>query len=128
VLRGDPRSPPLTAVSDSNWEECGRPTKGVQLAITAINEMFDKLDELAAARHRLTGVEPLGLIDRPTGGNVGEGLLDGGDEQRLSPKIRGEVVEDGGPPSALVGALRVQDAGPKSSGQVLRIPGPFGNS
>ena len=34
-------------------------------AIAAINALFDKVDELAAARDRLTGVEPLGSDDDP---------------------------------------------------------------
>src|SRR4051812_27968611 len=33
------------------------------LAIAAINEMFDKVDELTVARDRLTGVAPLGPDD-----------------------------------------------------------------
>ena len=33
------------------------------LAIAAINEMFDKVEELAVARDRLTGVAPLGPDD-----------------------------------------------------------------
>ncbi len=35
------------------------------LAVAAINEMFDKVDELASARDRLTGVAPLGPNDDP---------------------------------------------------------------
>ena len=35
------------------------------LAIATINELFDKVDELAAARDRLTGIEPLGPHDDP---------------------------------------------------------------
>jgi hypothetical protein len=34
-------------------------------AITTINDMFDRLDELVAARDRLTGVTPLGPHDDP---------------------------------------------------------------
>ena len=40
-------------------------TRQHALAITAINEMFDKVDELAAARDRLTGIAPLGPDDDP---------------------------------------------------------------
>lgn len=35
------------------------------LAIAAINELFDKIDELAAARDRLTGIGPLAPQDDP---------------------------------------------------------------
>ena len=38
-------------------------TEQHQRAISAINEMFDRADELVAARNRLTGVEPLGAGD-----------------------------------------------------------------
>ena len=38
-------------------------TKQHALAIAAINEMFDKVDELTVARDRLTGVAPLGPHD-----------------------------------------------------------------
>jgi hypothetical protein len=40
-------------------------TEEHQRAITTINDMFDRLDELVAARDRLTGVAPLGLHDDP---------------------------------------------------------------
>ena len=40
-------------------------TEQHQRAIATINEMFDRLDELAAARDRLTGVAPLGPHDDP---------------------------------------------------------------
>ena len=40
-------------------------TEQHQLAIAAINTMFDRADELAAARDRLTGVKPLGDADDP---------------------------------------------------------------
>ena len=40
-------------------------TEEHQRAISTINDMFDRLDELAAARGRLTGVVPLGLHDDP---------------------------------------------------------------
>jgi hypothetical protein len=36
-----------------------------QRAITAINEMFDRLDDLQAARDRLIGAAPLGPHDDP---------------------------------------------------------------
>lgn len=34
-------------------------------AVACINEMFDRLDELTAARDRLTGIEPIGPDDDP---------------------------------------------------------------
>ena len=37
------------------------------LAIAAINEMFDHVDELTAARDRLTGVAPFDPRDDPIG-------------------------------------------------------------
>ncbi len=40
-------------------------TEQHQRAIATINEMFDRLDELLAARDRLTGVAPLGPHDDP---------------------------------------------------------------
>jgi hypothetical protein len=40
-------------------------TEEHQRAITSINDMFDRLDELVAARDRLTGVAPLGPHDDP---------------------------------------------------------------
>ena len=40
-------------------------TEHHQHAIASINEMFDRLDELAAARIRLTGVAPLGAGGDP---------------------------------------------------------------
>ena len=40
-------------------------TEEHQRAITTINDMFDRLDELVAARDRLTGVTPLGPHDDP---------------------------------------------------------------
>ena len=40
-------------------------TEEHQRAITTINDMFDRLDELVAARDRLTGVAPLGPHDDP---------------------------------------------------------------
>jgi hypothetical protein len=40
-------------------------TQQHELAIAAINEMFDKVDELTAARERLTGIKPCGPHDDP---------------------------------------------------------------
>jgi len=40
-------------------------TEQHELAIAAINEMFDRADELASARGRLTGIKPLGPADDP---------------------------------------------------------------
>ena len=40
-------------------------TEAHQLAIATINDMFDRLDELVAARDRLIGVAPLGPHDDP---------------------------------------------------------------
>lgn len=40
-------------------------TEQHELAIAAINEMFDKADELTAARDRLTGIGPLDADDDP---------------------------------------------------------------
>lgn len=40
-------------------------TERHELAIAAINEMFNKADELVAARDRLTGIKPLGADDDP---------------------------------------------------------------
>ena len=40
-------------------------TEEHQRAITTINDMFDRLDELVAARDRVSGVAPLGPHDDP---------------------------------------------------------------
>ena len=49
-------------------------TEAHQRAIATINDMFDRLDELVAARDRLTGVAPLGQHDDPI--RDAESLLD----------------------------------------------------
>src|SRR3712207_4981173 len=41
------------------------PTEEHQRAIATINQVFDRLDELVAARDRLRGVAPLGPYDDP---------------------------------------------------------------
>ena len=48
-----------------NGDQRRAATEQHQQAIGTINEMFDQLDELVAARDRLTGAAPLGPSDDP---------------------------------------------------------------